>query len=157
MVFFYSKSRKTQVFAQAAGKFFNMPVHELQSDLDQYSGFKFVVKALGLVLRKKPYPVLNMPVEIPKEICICSPIWGGNVAAPVRYFLQNADLRGVKVNVIVTASTPVDKYRANALKLLESIDCVPGEALVFATAQGAMPELDVIKEHLSELLGERGS
>ena len=157
MVYFYSKSRKTEVFAKAVGEYFNVPIRELETDLNQFSGIGFVFRALGLTIRNKPYPILNMPVVIAKEIYVCTPVWGGRVAAPALYFLQNADLRGVTVNVIVTASTPVDKYRANALKLLESINCVPGRAFVFATASGSLPEIDVIKEHLSELLGERES
>ena len=154
MVFFFTRSQKTRVFAQAASERFNMPVYELETDLGEYTTFRFLLKALGMVFRGAAYPVLNMPVEIPKEIYLCTPVWGGSPAAPAKYFLQNANLSGVIVNILLTASTPVEKYKENALKLLESIDCIPGKALVFAASSKVPPEIDVIKEHLSEMLGE---
>ena len=150
MVFYYSHSRKTEVIAQAVGEHYGMPVYKLETDLELLSTFRFILKALWLTVGRKPYPVTNMPDVVNKEIYLCSPVWGGHLAAPGLFFLQNANLRDVKVNIVMTASTPVEKYRTNGLQLLDSIVCVPGEVRVFATAKNTLPEVDIIKEHLDE-------
>jgi len=151
MILYYTRSQKTKVFAEALGEILALPLHELQSDLNNIKVFKFLTKALGMVFSGKGYPVSNMPDSVPKEIYVCGPVWGGRLVGPPRYFLDNMDLSDTKVNILLTASTPVEKYRTRALDSLKSINCIPGEAYIFATSKD-LPEHDIAVEHLRQLL-----
>ena len=151
MILYYTRSKKTKVFAEALGEILALPLHELQSDLNNMGSFKFLTKALGMVFSGKGYPVKNMPKSVPEEIYICSPIWGGRLVGPPRYFLENIDLSKTKVNIVLTASTPVEKYRTRALEDLKSINCIPGKAYIFATSKD-LPEHDIAVEHLRQFL-----
>ncbi|MCL2223394.1 MAG: hypothetical protein FWB96_00330 [Defluviitaleaceae bacterium] len=152
MILYYSREKKTKVFATALGEVLGREVYELESDLNDKGSFGFMIKALGLAFTGKSYPVTNMPQNLPEEIFLCSPIWGGQVVGPAKYFLENADLKNTTVNLLVTASVPVEKYKNNALEELNKIPCTPGRAFIFATSDKIPPELDVIKEQLRELL-----
>ena len=152
MILYYTRSQKTKVFAEALGEILSQPVCELESDINEIKNLKFLAKALGMVFSGKEYPVSNMPKDLPAEIYVCFPIWGGRLVGPAKYFLQNANLGKTKVNLLMTASTPVEKYRTRALDELAKINCIPGEAYIFATSEG-LPEMDVAIEHLREVLG----
>ena len=153
MVLYYTRSQKTKIFAEALGEILGLPLHELQSDVNNMKTFKFLVKALGMVFSGKGYHVTNMPEQIPDEIYLCGPVWGGRLVGPPRYFLENADLSTTKVNLLLTASTPVEKYRTRALEDLAQIKCIPGEAYIFATGK-ELPEKEIAIEHLREALSE---
>ena len=152
MILYYTRSQKTKVFAEALHDVLGLPLYELQSDLNGMKDFKFLTKALGMVFSGKGYPVSNMPQSVPGEIYVCGPIWGGRMVGPPRYFLQNMDLSSTKINLLLTASTPVDKYRTRVLEDLSQLKCIPGEAYIFATDAKSMPERDVIAEQLREIL-----
>jgi len=151
MILFYTRSQKTKVFAEALRDILGQPIHELQSDLNNIAGFKFLIKALMMVFSGKGYPVSNMPQSVPEEIFVCGPVWGGSLVGPPRYFLENMDLSKTKVNLLLTASTPVEKYRTRALEYLSRINCIPGEAYIFATDKG-LPERDIAEEHIRAVL-----
>ena len=153
MVIYFSRSKKTEVFARVLGEIKNLPLFELHSLLNEMPTFRFVIKALWLTIRGKGFPVNKMPENLPEEIYVCSPVWGGNVASPVKYFLQNADIINIKVNILLTASTPTDKYVKNAKKLLEKASCKVGSVCIFATSSAeTLPDTDIIREHLKEAL-----
>ena len=153
MILYYTRSQKTKVFAEALHDIFNMPLVRLDTELDGMGDFKFMIRALGSVFTKRECPVSNIPTALPGEIYLCGPIWGGKMAAPVRYFLKHAGLKGIKVNLLMTASTPVEKYRARALEDLALIDCIPGKAYIFATGDDKnMPEKDVVIQQMHEIL-----
>ncbi|MCL2839446.1 MAG: hypothetical protein FWE05_01635 [Defluviitaleaceae bacterium] len=155
MIFYYSRSKKTKIFAEALGEVVNMPVYELKSDLNEKSSFAFLIKALGMAFGGNGYPVSNMPSSIPQEIYLCGPVYGGQMVGPPRYFLDKANLSDTKVNLLLTASVPVEKYRRKALDYLNKIPCKHGEAYIFAASDKVPPELDVIKEQMREIiLGE---
>ena len=154
MIIYYTRSQKTKVFAEALGEILNMPLYELKSDLDNMKNFKFLTKALGMVFSGKGFPVSNMPGSVPEEIYVCGPIWGGRLVGPIKYFLENTDLSKTKVNILVTAETPVERYRAKALTDLSQIKCIPGEAYIFATSKDKFPEKEIAIEHLHEYLSE---
>ena len=151
MILFYTRSQKTRVFAEALQDILEWPLHELKSDLDDMTDFKFLFKALGMVFSGKGYPINNMPDSVPDEIYVCGPIWGGSLVGPPRYLLENMDLSKTKVNLVLTASTPVEKYRVRALESLSQINCIQGDAYIFATGKD-LPERDVAIEHLREAL-----
>ncbi|MDR0272384.1 MAG: hypothetical protein LBI27_03605, partial [Clostridiales bacterium] len=114
MIFYYSRSGKTKIFAEALGEFLGQQVYELESDLNKKGGFGFLIKALALTLAGKSSPVSNMPENVAEEIYICAPIWGGQVVGPPKFFLENADLKKTTVNLVLTAQTPTEKYKKNA-------------------------------------------
>ena len=152
MVFYYSRSKKTKIFAEALGEVVNMHVYELESDLNDKSTLMFLIKALGMTFGGKGHPVSNMPTDVPQEIFLCGPIWGGQMVGPPRYFLDNANLRDTTVNLLVTASVPVEKYRQKALDYLNKIPCKPGKAYIFAASDKVPPEPETIKEQLREII-----
>ena len=130
-----------------------MPLQKLECVLDGKSTFGFIFAALILTFRRKTTPVTNMPQEpLPKEVFVCSPIWGGNVSTPARYFLENANLTNTRVNLLLTASIPHEKYRTKAEEYLQKLDCQTGKVLLFATSDKIMPDEDVVLEHLQQLL-----
>jgi len=152
MIFYYTRSKKTKIFAEALGEVLQKPVYELESDLNGKSTFGFLFTALGLSFGGKGYPVSNMPASVPDEIFLCGPVWGGQMVGPTRYFLENANLADTTVNLLLTASVPVDKYRRKALDYLNRIPCKPGKALIFATSDKVEAEPETIKEQLREML-----
>ena len=157
MIFCYSAANKTKVYAQVLGEILNNSVYMLKSDLDPAGKFTLglIARCLWLTLTKKSTPVLNMP---PKdnfnkdEIYICCPVWGGYPAAPIRFFLENAPVRGKKVHMILTASVSHMKYIDNGKKMLIGAGCIPGNVEVFATDSKAAIERDVIESHMRRLM-----
>ena len=153
MVIYFSRSKKTEVFAKVLGEMKSLPLFELRSELNEMPAFRFILKALGLAVFGKGFPVDKMPGSLPEEIYVCSPVWGGNVAPPVKYFLQNAKVQGVLVNIVLTASMPTDKYVRNAERLLDGLSCLAGKVLIFATSsKEPEPDADIIREHLKDAL-----
>ena len=152
MIIYFSRSKKTEVFAKVLGEIKSLPLFELRSELNDMPSFRFVLKALWLTIRGKTYPVDKMPLDLPEEIYVCSPVWGGNVAPTVKYFLQNAKLANIKVNILLTASMPTDNYVRKAAKFLEKISCISGDVFIFATSSAeAQPDAEIVKEHLKDL------
>jgi len=147
MIICYSKTQKTKFYAQVLSDILERPVYMLEAEQ---------VKGLGLlwsVLTKKSAEVFNMPSQIAdEEIYICCPVWGGWPAAPIRYFLNNAPIKGKKVNMILTASLSHTKYTDKAIKLLNDAECVPGRVEVFATGGGVTLERDIIESHIRHLI-----
>ena len=152
MVIYFSRSKKTEVFAKVLGEMKNLPLFELRSELNEMPTFGFIFKALWLTVRGKSFPVDKMPESLPDEIYVCSPIWGGNVAPTIKYFLQNADITNVKVNILLTASMPTEKYAIKAAKLLEKTSCIAGEIYLFVTSSAeSQPDTEVIKMQMEML------
>ena len=153
MVIYFSRSKKTEVFAKALGETKNLALFELRSELNEMPAFRFVLKALWLTIRGKVFHVGKMPDGLPDEIYVCSPVWGGSVAPPIKYFLQNANISRVKVNILLTASMPTDKYVKNAETLLKKTSCIAGKVCIFATSSAEkLPDAETIKEHLKDAL-----
>lgn len=153
VIIYYTHSQKTKVFAQALHSVLGLPLHELGSDLNNKTSLRFLLHALYLAISGKNYPATNMPSIIPSEIYVCGPVWGGHLAGPVRYFLDNCGLKKTKVNILITAAQPVEKYKENGIRLLSSLECIPGRVLLFATGKG-LPELDVVSQQIREILND---
>jgi len=152
MIIYYTRSQKTKLFAEALGEIVGLPLYRLHSDLDNMKGFKFLIKALGMVFSNKGFPAHSLPDALPEEIYVCGPIWGGRLVGPAKYFLENTDLSKTKVNLLLTAETPVEKYRTRALEDLAKLQCIKGNAYIFATKKEQMPEKEIALEHLREML-----
>jgi len=154
MVYYYSAGGRTKIFAEALGSVLKAQACELESDLGKKINFGFIARALWLAVRKKESRVLNMPDKIEaEEIYVCSPVWGGAAAGPVLYFLRNAGLKNKKVNLLLTyeSTGSCQKYQMRGRALLESVDCVAGRVLMFATTK-AMPEYEVAVSQMKEIL-----
>ena len=151
MVVYFSRSGKTEVFAKVLSSLRSMVLFELRSDLNRVPTMRFVLRAMWLTARKRSVPVAGMPGELPKEIYVCSPVWGGHVAPPVRFFFQNARLSDVTVNILLTASMPTLKYVRNAEKFLQGVDCIPGKVWIFATSK-ELPDAEAIEEQMKEIM-----
>ncbi|MCL2420486.1 MAG: hypothetical protein FWD03_01395 [Defluviitaleaceae bacterium] len=155
MVFYYSVTQKTKIYAEILGAILDHPLHSLQSSLDTAAGFGFMAKALWYTLTKKAVPVTNMPESYSpgdEEIYICCPVWGGYPAAPIRCFLQNAPLKGKKVHMILTASMSHVKYTDKAKMMIAEAGCIPGNVEVFATSDRAVLDRDIIEAHIRHLM-----
>ncbi|MCL1862122.1 MAG: hypothetical protein FWF78_00975 [Defluviitaleaceae bacterium] len=150
MVFYYSRGNKTKLFAEALGEVLGQEVFELKSDLNDLSNFKFFVKSLMLTFSGKSYPITNMPKEFPKEVYLCTPIWGGQISAPARYFAENTTAENV--NLLLTASVPVEKYKTNAAELLKKLHLRVERTMIFATSGKIPIELETIKEQMREIM-----
>jgi len=152
MILYYTRSQKTKVFAEVLGEIRNQPLYELEAELTKKSFIPFFFKAFQSEFSGKNCPVTNMPNSVPEEIFVCTPIWVGSMASPTKYFLDKMDLKNTVVNILLTASEPLDKYKEDALAYLNKIPCRQGEAYIFATSRKVPLEKDVIKEHLQEML-----
>jgi hypothetical protein len=92
-----------------------------------------------------------MPGKIDvNEIYLCAPIWGGRMASPAWFFLNRANLKGKKVNLLLTSGSNNDNYRTKAIGTLAQLDCVPGEVYGFAAVKE--PEMELIEEQLRQML-----
>ena len=151
MILYYTRTQKTKVFAEALHEIHNLPLHKLETELDSMGDLKFMFRSLGSVFTGRECPVSNMPPSVPGEIYLCGPIWGGAPAAPVKYFLKHMDLSKTTVNLVLTASTPVDKYKTRALEELAKANCIPGNAYIFATGKD-LPEKDTVIQQMGEIL-----
>lgn len=152
MIFLYSRSGKTKVFADALGEILGQDVYALECDLDKKGKVGFLAKALALTASGKGTPVSNMPQSMPDEIFLCAPVWGGKIASPARYFLENTNLQNTTVNILLTASMPGKNCEQTMLDILGKRACKPGRVFIFATADKVMPDAETIKEQLGEML-----
>jgi len=139
------------MFAESLGEILNQPLYELKAELTKKSFIPFMFKAIQGEFSGKGCPITNMPETISAEIYLCTPVWAGSISGPARYFLDNANLKNTVVNLLLTASVPVEKYTQDALEYLNKIPCKPNNAYIFATK--TKPDRDIINEHLKEMLG----
>jgi hypothetical protein len=154
LILYYTATQKTKVFAEALGEVLGWPLRELESNLNKKKGIAFLFHSLYLAVIGKGYPVSNMPEAInQEEIYICSPVWGGQLAGPAWYFLNQFDLTNKKVNLLLTCASAhqSEKYRQKALESLGLVNCIPGKVLVFITTKNP-PEKDVIINQMREML-----
>jgi len=148
MVFYYSASRKSEAYAKLLGEMLNYDVYELKCDLDASSKFSFYLSAAFV---KSKSEITNMPKNIDAaEIYLVGPVWAGGLARPLKYFLQNASLEGKKVNILLTAMVADGKYALAAEKFLSEINCISGEAHVFATPKSGL-DREIAEEHIRKL------
>jgi len=152
MILYYTRSGKTKVFAEVLGEMLNQSLYELEAELTKKSFIPFLFKAIQAEFSGKHCPVTNMPKSVPEKIFICAPIWAGEMASPAKYFLDKMDLKNTVVNILLTASEPLEKYKEDALAYLNKIPCRQGDAYIFATSRKVPLEKDIIKEHLQEML-----
>ena len=152
MVIYYTFKKKTKIFAEVLGDVVDKQTYALECDLNKKSDLVFMFHALKSCFTRRTIPVSNIPNSFGEKIFVCSPVWGGEMAAPVKYFLENADLRGVNVNILLTASIPTEKYKQKAADFLTKIPCIQGKVFIFAASDKIKLEKDVITEQINEIL-----
>jgi hypothetical protein len=157
MIYYFSRTQKTKIAACALGEVTGLGLYELEAAISNARGLSFAWKAVRAIVGAKGSPVSNLPADLVdkagEEIWLCSPVWGGDVSGPVKYFINNMPLRGVRVNMLLTAMSPSHQNEKAARRLLERAGAVPGTVLLTATTK-ALPEQDIMREHLRELLAE---
>jgi hypothetical protein len=153
MIFYYTRSQKTKIAAEALHEITGLPLYALTAPINEAKGISFAWKAVRSILSDKGCPVSNMPDSVPEEIYLCGPIWVGEPAGPLKYFMKNSDLKDVKVNMVLTGAQPTEQNRVQARKALAKAGCKPGAVYMMATPKG-LPEKEVVREHLLALLTE---
>lgn len=132
MIYCYSDSGNSKRYAEVLGDIIGQPVYMLEAQR-KASPLRSVWQAIA----RKSEPVVNMPTDIDgDEVYICGPVWGGYPAAPLRYFLENAPLRGKKVHMLLTAGLAQVRFIENAKKMLDN----PGNVQVFVGKGEAVEE-----------------
>ena len=152
MIFCYSASQKSKVYADVLSDILSRPVYMLECDID-HKRISHVIKSLWLAVTSKPAAVLNMPSfdnnNDTDEFYICCPVWGGNPAPPIIYFLENAPVKGKKINMLLTAGTAHIKYKFKAEKMIQKYGAEAGCVEIFAS--DTEPDKDVIESHIRTL------
>ena len=148
MVFYYSATTKSEAYAKLLGEMLNFDVYELKCSLDPSRKLSFYLSAAFV---KSKSEITNMPKSIEaEEIYLVGPVWAGDVARPLKYFLENAPLEGKRVNILLTAMIADGKYAVTAEKFLSQINCSPGEAHVFATPKTGIDK-EIAETHIRKL------
>ncbi|MCL2604198.1 MAG: hypothetical protein FWD90_06945 [Defluviitaleaceae bacterium] len=153
MIIYYTRTQKSKIAAEALHDITGLPLYALDSDIHEVKGIRFAWRAVRSIIGSKGYPVKNMPKAIPSEVYLCGPIWVGEIAGPLKYFINQADLSGKKVHMLLTGIQPTEQNRESARKCLGKSGCQIGEIYLIAT-QKELPEKEVITEHLREMMEE---
>jgi len=151
MIFYYSRTDKTKAVAQALHEITGLPLYPLESDITDAKGFLFAVKSIAAAFGNKGLPVRNMPESVPEEIYLCAPVWAGEPAGPMKYFIANAGLARIRVHTILTAMTPSRQHRTHVKKLLDRVGAFSGDVLQIATTKQP-PEAEILREHIQAWL-----
>ena len=150
MIFCYSATQKSRLFADVLSDILGKPVYMLESAVNL--GGSNTLRLLWPIITRQPVEVVNMPEDIPEdEIYICAPVWGGFPASPIRAFLKH--VRGKKVHMILTAGMGHIKYIKAARKMIEDAGCIAGNVEVFADGG----DRKIVEEHIRELMLDLGS
>ena len=156
MIFCYSASQNSKVYAEVLSGIVDHPVQMLHANMPEPNRLAFAVRAIWSTLTKKAVPIINMPVADNfagfDEIYICGPIWGGQPAGPLRYFARNIPAK--KVHMILTAGLSHVKYATKGKQMLADAGHTPGFVEVFAVNSKEEIERDVIESHIRELMGQ---
>ena len=148
MVFYYSATKKSEAYAKLLGEMLNFNIFELKCTLDATRKLSFYLSA---AFAKSKFEITNMPKSIDAdEIYLVGPVWAGEAARPLKYFLENALLEGKRVNILLTAMITDGKYALTGEKFLSQINCIPGEVHVFATPKSGLDK-ETAETHIRKL------
>ncbi len=154
MVIYYSWHGNTKLYAESLAAIRKTSAFEL-AEIRPRKGFSGNLRAGYQAIMKKEEKVKRLPiVKNYKEVFVCSPIYAGNLAPAVVYFLRNTNLKNKKVNIIFTCKAlhGHDAYKKNIMKFLTSIDCIPGEIYAFASTKEPLDK-KILREQLESTVG----
>ncbi|MCL1997626.1 MAG: hypothetical protein FWG65_02555 [Turicibacter sp.] len=150
MIFCYTTTQKTVIYAETLREILGREVYMLKTAIDSSSKVTLAITALF----RQAVPITNMPSAdsfAEDDVYICTPTWVGRPASPIQYFLDNAPLKGKTVHLLVTAGSGSDNTRERAEEMLKSAECIPGKVHVFASGFGTQDQ-DTIKAHVKALM-----
>ena len=156
MIFYYSRAQKTKVAAEALHDITGLPLCALAAEINAAKGFLFAWKALKAAFSIKGCKVNDLPGNVPAEIYLCGPIWAGDMAGPLKYFIQNVDLSHTRVHMLLTAAQPTEGNRERVKRTLAAAHVTHGDIHLFATTK-ALPDKALLIEQLRELMGEEAA
>ena len=151
MVVYYSRKGHTKAYAMELAALSNDIAYEL-IERKKSSGF---LGALFQSVLKKEAEVTEMPnLEKVSEIYICSPIWASSIAPAARYFINNAPLKDIKINFLLTCAKieQHEEYRKAALEALEGTGAEEGAAYVFACPMKEEVDIETVRNHIQKVI-----
>ncbi|MCL2015521.1 MAG: hypothetical protein FWG68_04665 [Defluviitaleaceae bacterium] len=154
MIFYYSATEKSKLYAEILAKILDRKTYKLESALDGVTGKTFFIKGVWKAVTNAEVPILNMPPAdsfSDDNVYLCSPIWGGKPAPPIKYFLRNAPLANKTVNMICVSGSGFSSHKENTEKFLQTVNCTVGNVQIFA-ANYATTDTEIIEEHIRELM-----
>jgi len=157
MVIYFSYKGHTEAYARELASLCKDKAFKL-TEKKKRSGFMGFISGGFQSITKKETPVNEMP-DLSKEnvIYLCSPIWASRITPAIRYFINHASLKGIKVNFLLTCAA-IDKhedYRNEALSALNETEAEPGAAYVFACSAKDAVDTEIIRNHIKKvILGE---
>ena len=154
MVIFYSWKNHTRAYANELAALSNDKSFELTEKKNR-SNILGSIAGCFQSLTKKEAQVTEMPdLKNETEIFVCSPVWASGIAPAIRFFINRASLKGVKVNFLLTCAS-IDKhedYRKSALDSLNGTDAAPGAAYVFACPMKGEADADTVRDHIKKVI-----
>ena len=154
MVIYYSWKGHTKVYARELAALSQDTAFEL-TEQKKRSGVWGFISGCYQGIAKKETPVTNMPdLSKANEIFVCSPIWAAGIAPAVRYFINHAELDGIKVNFLLTCSniSQHEDFRKSALDALSGTKAIQGAAYVFAGSMKNEPDIETVKSHIKKVI-----
>ncbi len=149
LIIYYSKTGNTWLYAKALQETTGEEAFVLQ-EKKKISPFSLFLVSIT----RKGAEVLNMPdIENEKEITICSPVWASSFQPHCVYFLKNANLKGKKVNILLTCGMENEqKYLSNAKNFIEKLGAEVGAAMIKRVPLTPKPSEETLKEQINEFL-----
>jgi len=111
------------------------------------------------LLRREKQPV-GMPdmsaIPDSEEITLCSPIWAGQIAAPIRYFFRRGGLQERKVNFLYTCLRMEQRnvYENMIRRLIVAAGGEPGFVMVMAGMVKDKIDEEIAHDHMKRILDE---
>lgn len=152
MIIYYSHSGNTKIYADSLSAQLRSRTFRLE-DEKPFNFFQLGSLLIKSVFKKsskvKAMPTLGKD----STFYVCSPIWAGGIVPAVRYFLQNAQLKGKKVNFIITCRMlETGNLKSKLEKQLKSDNYVLGDIHIFVCPAKTEPDVATIKSHLKEMV-----
>lgn len=129
-VIYYSRSGKVKKVAEAYAKKEGYELIEIQ-DLVKRSGILGFIKSGYHAARKKETPIKDIKKNLTKceHVILCTPVWAGTMASPMRTFLKKygKQLKSVEYIIMKNAKEPY-------LQVMDEMDALIGKKRVKGTS-----------------------
>ena len=154
MVIYFSWSGNTKAYAEELANRLGLTTFRLEEKTKRKGKISFIKGCFQGVL-KKEIPVIEMPdISNYSELFICTPIWSTGPAPAIRYFLNKANIKNVKIHFIFTygGMTEPAIFKKSTLELLRNKGCIIGEMHAFTATFKQQPDAKIIKENINEVI-----
>ena len=161
MIFWYSASGSSEVFAEVLGQIASEPTNEIITSFDAKP--KPFIRAafasfLALAFGKIPnlFSIFEDNKKENEKFFIVCPVWAGRPAFPVFSLLEAEKFKKLvgdaPINMLLTAAAPSPKQAEKATKKLKALGLTPGIIESFA-GKGAK-DREIIEEHIKKIYFE---